>query len=122
MRGKDSGSEHERDTAWAHSEADAEGSAAAPATPPPSFGQTTPPGHGRPQPDEDTAWAAGEANPWTPPTVPYPTRYGFQGGLRAPDGYDDDDPENTNRFRAIPAHDAPPAESGGVPPQGAYPP
>ncbi|KAA9381809.1 hypothetical protein F5972_03050 [Microbispora cellulosiformans] len=127
MRGKDSGSEHERDTAWARSEADADGSATAPATPPPSFGQTPPSGHGRAEPDEDSAWApdaaraAGEGDPWTSPAVPYPTRYGFQGGLRAQGGYDDDDdPENTNRFRAIPASDTPPAEGGGVPAHGAH--
>ncbi|WP_327043713.1 hypothetical protein OG320_18160 [Microbispora sp. NBC_01189] len=127
MRGKDSGSEHEHDTGWTRDEADADGSATTPATPPPSFGQTPPPGGGRAEPDEDPARAsdatraAGETDPWTPPAVPYPTRYGFQGGLRAQGGYDDDDdPENTNRFRAIPAYDAPPAEGGGAPAHGAH--
>ncbi|MEV4459239.1 hypothetical protein [Microbispora sp. NPDC049633] len=113
MRGKDSGSEHEHETAWAHREADAEGSATPP-TPPPSFGQTPASGLGQPPADDGTAWApdaAGTADRPAPPAVPYPTRYGLPGGLRAPEPAADD-PESTNRFRAVPAYGPPPPSSG----------
>ncbi|MBX6383897.1 MAG: hypothetical protein IRZ07_13135, partial [Microbispora sp.] len=109
MRGKDSGSEHENE--WARREADAEGSATPP-TPPPSFGQTPPPGFGQPPADGGTAWtpdAAGAAG--QPLTAPYPVRFGLPGGLQASEP-PADDPESTNRFRAIPAYGPPPGDAG----------